>query len=237
MIDVITIWDDTTKDTINKWGSGYMSIDMFNRLSKRAELSIIDWLSGDVAGLQPPEPWSTQKNRDWLSPFITKSQQQVIKGYIERPPDYYLYDNFSRVGSTLVNDCDEEPDPDECDTPITVLAGDKFNQRCITYIKDKKPSYKKPIGKIAGELIEVRPKDLGVVTLEYVRYPKFAQLGKTFDTTYNEEVPDPNNSSNYEWGEWARPVLVWYITNYFADHTRERALKEFNNATGKTARG
>ena len=236
MVSAIEIYETVTKDSINKWESGYASIDMFNRLSKRAELRIVDWLSGDVAGVQPPEPWLTQKNRDWLSPFITKFPTSVVNGSFDKPEDYYRYDNSSRLGSKVEDDCEEETSIDECDTPITILDGDKFNQRCITYIKDKKPSFKKPIAKLIGNQFDVRPKDLGSVTLEYIRYPKFAAVGKTMDLVYNEEVADPNNTTDYEWGPWAMDVLIFYISNFFADHTREQALKQFTAATGKGAR-
>ncbi len=238
MINAIEIYDDVIKDSINKWETAYASIDMFNRLSKRAELAIIDWLSGDVAGILPPEPWTTQKNRDWLSPFIVKFPASVdgTTGYITKPANYYKYDNYYRIGSKVDDDCDE-PTGDQCDTPITILPGDKFNQRCVTYIQSKKPSFKKPIGKIIGNVIQVSPKDLGSVTLEYIRYPLYAAVGKTIDPVYNDEVPDPNNTTDYEWGEWARPALIYFITKYFSDHTREQALRQFNEATAKSPRG
>jgi hypothetical protein len=190
-----------------------------------------------VAGQLPPEPWLTQKNRDWLSPFIARLKANVINSVITKPADYYKYDNFYRIGSKVEQDCEEEISPDQCDTPITILDGDKFNQRCITYIAGKKPSFSKPIGKIAGNEIEVRPRDLGSITLEYIRYPKFAKLGKKIDPDFNDEVPDPANSEDYEWGEWARELLVFWITDMFANHIREQALKQFNAATGKTVRG
>lgn len=238
VLEIISVYDDV-KDSTNKWESGYMSIEMFNRLSRRSELALIDWLSGDVAGVMPPEPWVTQKNKDWLSPLIKKFPASVTNGAIEKPTDYYRYDNFYRIGTKVESDCDEETTEAEndCDTPIDMLDGDQFNQRCITYVKDKKPSFKKPISKIVGNEIEVRPKDLGSVQLEYIRYPKFGIIGKTLDPLYNDEVPDPNNTTNYEWGEWARQPLNFFITNFFADHLREQALKQFNAATGKGVRG
>lgn len=237
MISAISIYDDWIKDSINKWESGYASIDMFNRLSRRAELAILDWLSGDVAAVLPPEPWVTQKNKDWLSPFIAEFKTSVEGGYFNKPEDYYKYDNSARLGSKIEDDCEEEVVQDGCDTLITILDGDKYNQRCNTYIKDKKPSLKKPIGKIVGDRFRVNPIDIGSVVLDYIRYPKFAQVGKTTDPIYNDEVTDPNNTLDYEWGEWARPALVYFLTDYFSNHTREQALKQFNSATAKSPRG
>lgn len=238
MIEVISVYDDVTKDSINKWESGYASIEMFNRLSRRAELKILDWLSGDVAAQTPPEPWVTQKNKDWLSPLIAKLPVVITNGVFEKPSDYYKYDDSFSI--PIKDDCDsddEEQTIEVCDIPITVLNGDKFNKRCTTYIEDLKPSFKKPIAKIVGNTFETRPRDLGGATLEYIRYPKFAIIGKKLDPDYNNEVPDNNNSINYEWGEWARELLIFWITDLYSNHIREQALKQFNVASGKTARG
>lgn len=235
MIDSISVYDDI-KDSINRWESGYWSIDMFNRLSRRAELKILDWLSGDVSAQLPPEPWLTQKNKDWLSPLITSLPVNVVNGRFNKPVDYYRYEGSETIGSKIESDCDETT-TDQCDRNITMLDGDKYNQRCNTYVKDKRPSFKKPIAKMEGNEIFVTPADLGSARLKYIRYPIFSQLGKTMDLTYNDEVPDPNNTIHYEWGEWARELLIWFITDMFSNHTREQALKQFNAATGKTARG
>jgi hypothetical protein len=239
MISAISVYDDVIKDSINKWESEYASIEMFNRLSKRAELAILDWLSGDVAGQLPPEPWVTQKNKDWLSPFIKRLPVSVDNGFITRPSDYYKYEDSYRLTKKVDDDCEEEDEVIEadCDVPITLLDSDKFNQRCVTYIEGKKPSLLKPIGKIVGGQIELRPRDIGSATLQYIRYPIFAQIGKMVDPVYNDEVPDPNNTVDFEWDEWTRPALIYFITDYFANHTREQALKQFNQATGKSPRG
>lgn len=236
MVNAISLYEDV-KDAVNKDQNGDLSIGMFNRLSRRAELRIIDWLTGDVAGIQPPEPWATQKNKDWLSPLLLKFATQSKDGYINKPEDYYRYDNFYIKGTRASIDCDDESAGDTCNTPIEILDGDKFNYRCGTYIEGLKPSLQKPIAKIIGNEFELQPQELGSVVLEYVRYPKFASIASKHDNVYNETIPDPANSQHYEWGEWAREPLIYFITNYFADHTREKAIKEFNNATGKTVRG
>ncbi len=239
MIDAISIYEDVIKDSINKWESGYASIAMFNRLSRRAELRIIDWLSGDVAGVVPPEPWLTQKNKDWLAPLLKKFPANVENGVIQKPSDYYKYESLKRI-LTAVDDVCTEDEGDltkEEDYNVTILDDDKFNQRCSTYIKDKKPSLKKSICRMTGNEIEVRPRDIGTVELTYLRYPKFAVIGTKIDPVYNDIVADDNNTDNYEWGEWARPVLIYFITNFYADHIREQALKQFNQATGKGERG
>lgn len=235
MIDAISVREDVIKDSINKWESGYASIEMFNRLSRRAELRIIDWLTGDVEGVKPPEPWLTQKNKDWLSPFIARYRASVTNGFIDKPSDYYRFEGFKRLTERVDDDCEDERESNEPN--ITLLDSDKFNQRTTTYIISKRPSLKKAIAQMVGNQIEVRPRDIGSVELLYIRYPKFAVIGSKVDPVYNDVVPDDNNTTHYEWGEWARPVIIYFITSFFADHIREQALKQFNQATGKGERG
>lgn len=238
MLNIISVYDDVLKDSVNKFENGDISIPMFNRMSRRAELWLLDWLSGDVSNAAPPIPYLSQKNKDWLSPFIKKYPAQVVNGSITKPEDYYGYENFYRIGSKIEADCeDDEPISDDCNTPIEILDGDKFNQRCLTYIKSLRPSFKKPITKLVGNNFEVNPKDLGSVILEYVRYPIFGEIKTKFDAVYNEVVPDEDTSINYEWQEWARPFLGWCITDLFANNSRENALKQFNQSTKKSERG
>lgn len=224
-------------DRINKDENSYMSIAMFNRFSKLAELRILDWLSGDVANEKPPIPFLSQKNKDWLSLFIAKYPAHVTSGAISKPVDYYVYDNLYKLGSPLPADCDEDiSDKESCNTPIEILDNDAFNIRCNTYIEELKPR-NKPIAKEIGDGFEFAPRDLGSVTLEYIRLPKFANIVSKPDPVYNDEVPDENASTNYEWPEFALEPLVYFISDLFFNHTREKAGKEFNIQTGKTVRG
>lgn len=227
MIYVAEIYDDA-KDTIATDQNGELSFPMFNRLSRRSELSVIDWLTGN-SDVIPRPPF--QKNKDIISIFLGKSAQQVTAGVITKPDDYYTYDNFYRIGSKVQADCDTDEVQEACNTAIEILEGSKYNVRCRTYIDEKKPSFSKPIAKIIGTTLELTPNDLGSVVLEYYRNPVFAKVVSKLDTVYNEEIVDPALSTNYEWPEAARPVLIWFIVNAFADHTREQALKTFNAAS------
>lgn len=237
MLNVIEVYQDCL-DRIAENENAHLSYLKFNRLSTLGELILIDWLTGDTAGIIPPEPWLTQKNKDWLSFLITKLPAQVQGSIITKPSDYYKYDNFYKLGSYAQADCEEdESQNDQCNTPIEVLDGQQFYTRCRTYIEELKPSFEKPIAKFVGNTIEVFPKDLGSVTLEYIRYPKFGYIVTKKDDVYNQVVADQVKSVNYEWDERARGFLVWVITDLFANSTREQALKQFNQATGKTIRG
>lgn len=235
MISVISIYEDVTKDSANTAENGELGILQFTRLSRRAEISLFNWLTGDPAGIQPPTPYLTQKNKDWLSPFITKFPAHVVDGFITRPANYAAYENFYRLGSGTNSDCDEDEtvSQDECNIAIELLDGQKFYQRCNTFIEGLKPSLNKPIAKMIGNTFEVLPKDLGSVTLEYIRRPKYAEIKTKVDVVYNEVVPDPLTSIDYEWQEEVRDVLIYIITDYYANNTRENAIKEFNMITGK----
>lgn len=238
MIPIQTIYEDVALDNVNTAENGNLSYAMFNRISKRSELRMLDFLSGDVENLKPPMPYTSQKVKDWLAPFITPYPKQVEKGKITRPEDYYSYENMYRLGNGDTTECgDEEVGEDGCNTPIELLDGKKFTTRCQTFIEGLKPSFKKPIAQAVGRTFEFLPKDLGSITLEYVRYPVFGRIVTKMDTARNDEIIDTLASKNYEWDEYARELLVYFITDTFAIHTRETALKQQNQATGKTVRG
>lgn len=237
-MDAISIYQDVSF-RINKSQNGDLTYSQFNTISWLAQLSLIDWLTGSFTGNQPPELYLTQKTRDWVSFLITPYSAQVVGGKIMRPDDYYQFENLSRISGEVAEDCDDETEdkPKEVSNPvITLLSNDKFNKRCETYIKSLKPSFKKAIAKQVGLEFEFAPKDLGSVKLEYIRYPKKAEIKIKMDPVYNEEVPDPATTINFEWGEYARNLLIWFMCDEFSNHNREQALKTFNTATGKTAR-
>lgn len=234
MLSIVEIYEDVSKDTANADQNGQLSYAMFSRLSKRAELRMLSWLTGSDSGANIPQPWVNQKNKDWLSPLIKKFPTQVVAGAINRPEDYYLYENFYRLGTGAKASCDdqEEDKPvDDANTPIELLDGQQFYERSRTYIDELKPSINKPISKIVGNTFEVLPKDLGSVTLEYIKMPVFGSITAKPDPdpVYNDEVIDV--ITNYEWDERSRPLLIWFICDEYANNTREQALKQFNAAS------
>lgn len=238
MSNIIDIYNSLSLDDANKDQNGTISYPRFNRLSRRAEIKLLDWVSGDIEGQKPPEPYTTQKDKDFLSPFITKFPAQVVNGSITKPSDYYGYENMYRLGNKLSADCEEEEaSSDGCNTPIELLDGGQFFERCNTDIEELKPSFKKPIAKIIGKQFDFLPNDLGSVQLEYIRYPIYGEIKTKMDTVYNEEVPDPLTSINYEWDDKAINLLIWFMVDLFCNHNREQALKQFNAITGKTVRG
>lgn len=226
MLSVVEIYNDVIKDTANTVQSGHLSYEMFSRLSRRAELQLIDWLTGDVADQRPPFPYLTQKNKDWLAHLITPFKVQPVEGVFTRPVDYYQWDNLSRLGAIVSEGCEEEDKQDLCNTPIEILDGQQFDERCNTYIEELKVSLKKPVCKMVGKEVQIAPKDIGSVKLEYIRFPKFASIVPKNDPVFNDEVPDI--VVDYEWDERAREFLIWFISDSFANHTREQALKQMN---------
>lgn len=224
MIDVVSIYQDSI-DRVAENENAHLSFAKFNRFSKLAELKTIDWLTGNGNTIPAP-PF--QKNKDWLSTFIKKFPAQVTNGTISKPDDYYGYENFYRIGSKVEADCDEDEVSQSCNTPIEILDGQQFYVRCNTYIEGEKPSFKKPIAKIIGNTFEVLPNDLGSVTLEYIRNPVFAQIKTMQDNVYNEEVPNPATSINYEWPEAIREIILWFVVQSFSINTREAALNQMN---------
>lgn len=235
MIPISELYQDVAEQLLTTANSE-PSFDTFNRFSKLAELDLLDWLTGRLQRTTVPEIYSSQKDRDYVSPFVAKYQTSVQNGMIARPADYYLFNDLYLVGSPGDNTqgCvseDEEYPTDVCDTEVIILDSDQFNVRCNTYIKGLQPSLKKPIAKQVGNNFEFKPKDCGVARLEYIRYPKYAIIVPKLDPQYNIEVIDTALSSNYEWDDKARGLLVWFIVDRFANRTANQSMKEFNIAT------
>lgn len=235
MINCFDVFESAS-DKINPSENGDFSFSRFNRYSWLAQLRLIDWLSGDVSGVQPPEPYLTQKNKDWLSFLIVPYSVQVVNGFVDKPKDYYQLDNGYLLGDYNDSDCEDEITKTGKNTPITFLNGDKFYQRMDTDIEGLEPSFKQPIAKFVGDKIELRPIDLGSITIEYIRYPVRAVLGVKMDTVYNVEVYDKDTSVDFEWPPFAQEILAWFIAQAFSEFTREQALFQHNEAIGKTVR-
>lgn len=231
MLSVKSIYEDVALDNANTAENGQLSFSMFNRISKRAELKMLDYLTSDINNQAPPMLGSSQKNTDWVSFLITEYAAQVQNGKITRPANYYGYESMELLGNyTLPVDCEDEETTDSngCNITIELLGSSQFTMRCTSYIEGLKPSFTKPIAKQVGKDFYFMPIDTGSVKLQYIRYPIFAKIVSTLDTTYNDEVIDEAASTNYEYDNSARSLLIYWITQEYAIHTRERALMEVN---------
>lgn len=242
MIKASSILEDVLQQ-IAKEENGDLTHDDFNRLSKRAELRLLWWLTGDVRSGQLPAPYETQKNKDMVSPFIQPYKGSVdANSQITRPADYYQYENmFSLEAAEGTDEC--EDDDNDCGdeeksisvgkTQIKLLDNQQFNIRANTYIESLKPSARKPIAKQVGTKFEFLPLNLQGVTLEYIRYPKYAKIVTKNDAVYNQPVVDETKTENFEWDSNAADLLVYIIVDLFSNSVRESSLKQFNESTGK----
>lgn len=239
MILISSIYNDVALDNVNSAENGSLSFQMFNRLSRRGELRLLDFVTGGINNDVEMMPFTIQKDLDYTSQFIKKFTGQVADGKITRPEDYYLYQNLYLLGDYAQGiECGEDDEivNDGCNQPVELLEGSKFYMRCNTFIEGLQPSFTKPIVKQVGKDFEFLPRDIGSVSLEYVRYPMFGKIVPKMDTIHNDEIIDEALSTNYEWEEYARELLVYFITDTFAIHTREKALKEQNIITQKLVR-
>lgn len=234
-MDIISVYNDYL-DRTGAEQNGGTSIAKFNRYSKLAELRLEDYLSGDISGVTPPEPYTTEKLRDFLSTMLRSDTMQVQDGSFTKPDDYYKFDSSSIIGSYKDELCGEEVLITGEDTPIEILDGPQFTMRSQTYIKSLRPSAKKPIGKMVGDTIETLPADLGSVKLYYIRYPVFGEIKVKIDSVYMDEVPDPATSINYQWKESCRNLLLYFISQLYPVATREKAFVEQNELVGKGPR-
>lgn len=235
-MNVITLYD-TVADKVKQEQNGVLSISSFNIKLKSACLWLLDYISGDLEGQKPPEPYTTQKDVDYLSQFVTTQKGVTEDSEFPVPENYYLFQNMSVLGSYKDELCGDPITVTGCDTPIELLDSAMFDKRCQTYIKSLKPSIKKPIAKIEGGLFVLNPGDLGSIKLVYVRYPISGEVKVVYNNTYGQDEPDPLTSIDCEFGEWARNLLVWKISQDYAVANRERALTEELQVEGKSSRG
>lgn len=236
MINVVEVYNDVALDDVFSEQNGNLNSERFNRMSWRATLKMIDWLTGDTKGGNPPPPLN-QKNRDFLNPFIVPYTAQVNNGVLEQPVDYYTWDNGFLVTTDRTGCEEDDVEPEIVEVNLVMLTTDKFNIRSGTDIESLKPSIFKPIirlggvSKITGKASFVTlPKDLGTVQINYVRLPAKAQIISKVDPFLMDLVPDLPNCVNYDFPESARNVLEYFITQEFSMHTREKALFEVNQA-------
>jgi hypothetical protein len=244
-ITISSVFDDVRRAVAKE--NGYCSISDFNAWSRLAENRIIDFITGRIDGISLPQMYTSQKDKDIVSPFIEKYKSGLdSEGQITKPANYYTYDNMYAL-SLKELECDEDDIDSACDddkkqdadtsniekTVIELLDGHAFYIRAKSRIKGLAPSMKKPIAKERGNYFEFLPNEIGGVTLEYIRYPIYGVAVGMMDNVYNEEVIDPNASTDYEWNENARNMLVDIIVDFFADSVRESALKNMNAAPVK----
>lgn len=236
-MDSPSLYEDAARDVSSKEENGYLSYEMYNRMVKIASNRLLNYITGDSANQALPISYSTQKAKDFIAFLITKFPSSIVDGIIERPADYYTYDNLyilslSQSGCEDDNtDCDtDSPTAEVIETPVEMMDGQQFNVRRQTYIKGLKPSPTKPICKMVGNTIEFLPKELGSCKLEYIRYPEPGVIRTMVDPIYNDIVADPATSTDCEWGEWARGILVYLIAQEFSIHVRENALFQMTEA-------
>lgn len=235
-MEIISLYNDVLDRTATEQ-NGSLTISKFNRFSRLGELRLLEYLSGDLEGIRPPEPYSTQKLRDFLTPFIVPDTKQVENGTSPLPDNYYKFENLSMIGDYRDEVCGKDVLISNGNTPIEVLDAQQFDSRCQTFIKRLQPSDKKPIAKMEDGGFQYKPSDLGSVKLEYVRYPIFGQIEMMVDNVYFDEVPNPATSIDYEWGDGCRNLLLFFIVQQYPISTREKALVEQNELVGKSSRG
>lgn len=224
--------------------NGTITFSDFNRMSIRAENRLQEFLTGGFVLADPNQAYITQRSKDILSPFIVKHKTMLDgEGQFVIPTNYHSYENMYALDMQVSGDCsdeesscneEEEEKPIINKIPIDLLDGQEFYYRVNTDIKGLKPSKSKPIAKQLNGYFEVYPKNIQAVTLEYVRMPIYGQIVPMIDPIYNEEVVNPTLTRNYEWNESARELLIYFITDFYSNHLRETAMKQFNEATGKT---
>lgn len=238
-MDIISLYEDWARDAVNKDENGPASYEMFNRVILRASTRLLNFLTGGTSGTDMPLTYSTEKAKGFISFLITPYKQQVIDGVMKKPDDYYSFENLQSM-SLKDNGCGPDKGCDD-DTngeneivyaPIELLDGQQFTVRSSTSIELLKP-INKPIAKEVGDNFEFLPLSIANVKLEYVRYPVAGQIKWIPDTVYNDLIADPATSIDTEWPEWAREMLIFFMTDSFANKTNQQSLKQNNILTAQ----
>ncbi len=238
-MDVISLYEDFARDSVNKDENSPIAYTDFNRLLNRASNRLLNFLTGGTTGMDIPFSYSTEKAKGFIAYLITPVKAQVIDGVMPKPTDYYSFENLQSM-SLKDNGC--EPNT-ECDNdsndeneilykPIELLDGQQFSQRAETSIELLKPK-NKFIAKEVGKNFEFLPTTIANVKLEYVRYPIPGTVNSVYDATYNDQIADPNTSVNSEWPEWSRELLIFFMTDSFSNKTSQASLKQNNILTAQ----
>ncbi len=237
-MDIISLYEDWARDAVNKDENGSASYEMFNRLVKRASDRLLNYLTGGTDGQAPPFVYSTEKAKGFISYLITPLKQQVVDGLMAKPDDYYSFENLFKM-ELKDNGCEDQTGCDEDDNsneiiykPVELLDGQQFNIRASTNIELLKPK-NKPIAKEVGLNFEFLPLDIGNAKLEYVRYPIAGTVNSIYNATYNDQIADPVTSIDSEWGDWAKELLIFFMTDAFANNTNQQSLKQNNILTSQ----
>lgn len=238
-MDIISVYEDWARDNVNKDENGPASYEMFNRVIVRASSRLLNFLTGGTTGMDLPFTYSTEKAKGFVSFLITPYKQQVIDGTMAKPSDYYSYETLEAM-SLKDDGCGPEKDcTDESNgvneiiyKPIELLDGQQFTERARTNIELLKPK-NKFIAKEVGKNFEFLPLDIANVKLEYVRYPIAGTVNSIFNAQFNDQIADPVTSIDTEWPEWARELLLFFMTDVFANKTSQASLKQNNIVTAQ----
>lgn len=241
MIPVKFVHDSVTKDLANLVEYGNLTFDMYRRCSRRGELRLVDYMTDDVEGPRPPKMYTSQKLKDWVAPLIERTTPRNVSpdGMFEKPANYYRHENTFLIGNPSVEgDCENSDVPlnDIAGVTVDIVDNAEFYSRVNSPIIGLAPTRENPIGKMIGNKIEFAPRDIGMVSMEYVRYPKFANIVTKIDDLYKQEVLDEDASTDYEYSEFAAELLIYFIIDSFAFYTRDSELLAINKSVGKLVR-
>lgn len=210
------------KDHVNQPVMGRFSIDLFNRYSKLAEITLLDWLTFKEGQgrkqVDPPAPWLTQKDKDWLQPFLVEYMAYVPKDGLPIPKDYYTYEDMR----ALSVDCGDNLDENKID----MVTSQNFSTRRKSTI----PGMSTMICEQVDNRFRFNPAEIGDVKLIYIRFPKYANVVKAIDQTFNTEIPAASGHVNYEWHEGVRSILIHNIASRFLVKQKDQAGLQLNGA-------
>lgn len=180
--------DDVLQESLRQLNknqiSGYLNGNEYNNIIERVNL---DWFN-DNASLYE----SSGKNTDDMKVLKATTNIMVTSGVGPLPTDYYHYDKvqhryYKPDGTSEMRPLDDKTtsDPD-----FGFFAA----------------SNKYPAFEVKGGNIEVEPKSINQITLDYLRYPATPVWGYTISG--GREVYDASTSTDFELPEYAFSDIV-----------------------------
>lgn len=203
-------------------GGGYLVAEDFNNF---ASIASTELFNEEYAEFQ-----ITQQITDNLKPFLLQVPLPVDQnGQVQYPLDYayscairtYKLEDYLLIKAQ----CDAAGKPINYNaintTTVKIIDNDKIGWRESSSIF--KPTIRKPTATFYDSYLQCKPVDLGVILLDYFRYPAIPVWGFTLGLNglpaYNAAT-----STDFDWDAVSINKILCKICKYFGVEVREEEL-------------
>lgn len=221
MIGVNYIYESCGALISKAQGGGYFSAANFNAY---ANMASIEFFNNEFAIFQ-----DTQEITDNITPHLLNIILSVdSKGDVDYPSDYaylaalrtYNIEDYLAIKTT----CEANNKPIDYDAvrqvTVKVLDNDKIGKRMKSNLF--RPTNELPVAILYNGYIQCYPIDLGVLIMDYFKYPVAPVWG--FTVVNGLQVYDPTTSTDFDWNPISANRLISLICRNFGIEVREDEL-------------